>query len=149
MIIAFYLFLTWFSIALLFTLPGKLPRQPFAFVFLLTDFLNTNIAYLLSEPFGLYVMATELSRYISFALYQSLILPALYTLLLHAYIGKTTRVLLAAGLFLALDLAGRYLNLYTYHGNWQLPVLAGYHLLLLYLTHLALRGFERMCRPAT
>jgi len=151
MIISFYLFLTWFTVGILFTLSKRLPRQQLVFVFLFADFLSTNIGYLLSDPFGFYLMAKEPSRYVSFSLYQSLIFPAVLTLLINAFflssLRKTTVVLISVGVFLPLDFLARELNLFTYTGIWHLPALVGYRLLLLVLSTLAVKGFERMCSP--
>ena len=151
MIISFYLFLTWFTVGILFTLSKRLPRQQLVFVFLFADFLNTNIGYLLSDPFGFYLMSKETSRYVSFSLYQSLIFPAVLTLVINAYflssLRKSAVVLISIGVFLALDFLASELSLFTYTGIWHLPALVGYRLLLLLLTTLALKSFERMCNP--
>ncbi|KRF09915.1 hypothetical protein [Paenibacillus sp. Soil787] len=150
MIISFYLFFCWFLFGILFTLTKRLPKQHLSFVFLFVDFVNTSISYLLSDPFDFYMMAKEASRYISFSLYQSIIIPALLTLIINIFIRshplhKPVVFLISICLFLSLDFIARYLNLFTYTGLWHLLALLGYRLILMLLTIFALKGFGRMC----
>ena len=151
MIISFYLFFCWFLFGILFTLTKRLPEQHLAFVFLFVDFVNTIIAYLLSDPFDFYMMSKEASLYISFSLYQSIIIPALLTLVINtnfirsSLLHKLVVFLISICLFLSLDSLARYLNLFTYTGMWHLLALLGYRLILMLITIFALKGFKRMC----
>ncbi|KEO82807.1 hypothetical protein [Tumebacillus flagellatus] len=152
MIISFYLALSWFVVGILFMLPKRVSIQHLSFVFLFLSFVNTNIAYLLSDPIHMYLLTRDAARYVSFSLYQSFIIPALLALVLNASLHqtdlrkKTTLLLISLCVVGALDFLSRYLNLITYTGSWQLPALVGYRLILFFLTLLAVQGFERMCR---
>lgn len=152
MIISFYLFLCWFILGILFTLTKRLPKQHLTFVFLFANFVNTNIAYLLSDPLDFYMMAKEPSRYISFSLYQSILIPALLAIVINAYfmhfssLHKSAVFLISMCMFLSFDYLARYLQLFTYTGMWHLLALLVYRLMLMFLAIFALKGFERMCK---
>ncbi|MGB8954308.1 MAG: hypothetical protein WCC10_02985 [Tumebacillaceae bacterium] len=150
MIISLYLFLTWFAVGALFTWPNRLPRQPLVFAFLFCVFLNTNIGYLLADPFGFIKVAEDMSRNVCFSLYQSFIMPAVLALACNAYFvssfRKTAVVLISTCVFFSLDVLARALQLFTVTGFWHLPALVGYQLLLLYVCIFAVKGFQRMCK---
>jgi hypothetical protein len=151
MIISLYLFLTWFTIGIWFTWPNRMPKQQHFFALLIATFFTSNSGYLLADPIGFYEMSKEMLGYVSFTLYQSFIIPAVLALVCNAFfmpaLRKSVVVLISICAFLALDLLARKLNLFTYTGNWHLPALVGYRLLLLFFTIFAVKGFKRMCKP--
>jgi hypothetical protein len=147
MVISLYLFFCWLLFGILATLAKKSSHRHLAFVFLFVDFVNTSIAYLLAEPIKFYQISKNPLLYVSFSLYQSLVIPAMIVILVHAYIHftKTAFFLTSLVTLLAFEFIGRSLSLFTYDGMWHLAVLFGYRLFLLYLTILALKCFRRMC----
>jgi hypothetical protein len=152
MVISLYLFFCWLLFGILITLAKKMPHKHLAFVFLIVDFMNTNIAYLLADPFNFYKMSKDPLLYVSFSLYQSLVIPALMVIIIYAFYHyhalpkKTAVIFISAGTLVSFDFISRYLKLFTYDGLWHLAVLFGYRLILLYLTILALKCFRRMCK---
>jgi hypothetical protein len=151
MVISLYLFFCWLLFGFLITLAKKSSHRHLAFVFLFVDFVNNSIASLLADPFKFYQLSKDPLLYVSFSLYQSLVIPAMMVIIVHAYFhypalhNKTAAFIISVVSFVSFDFLGRYLNLFTYDGMWHLAVLLGYRLILLYLTILALQCFRRMC----
>ncbi|MDB5053217.1 MAG: hypothetical protein JWM44_1267 [Bacilli bacterium] len=152
MVITLYLFFCWLLFGILIRLAKEWPHKHIAFVFLFVDFVNTNIPYLLADPFKFYKLSETPSGYVSFSLYQSLIIPALMTIIVNAYLQypavpkRITVIFVSVGVLVCFEFLSRLLNLVIYSGLWRFAALIGYRLILLYLTIIALNCFRRMCK---
>ncbi len=124
MVITLYLFLCWLVFGILFALSRKMPHKHLAFVFVFINFVNTNISYLLADPLKFYKMPPVPAHYVSFSLYQSLVIPSLMVIFVYAYFHypslrhKAAVILISLCTFVSFDLTSRYLNLFLYDGIW-------------------------------
>lgn len=151
MVITLYIFFCWLLLGILVVLSRKMLYKYLAFVFLVTDFVNTHVAYLLADPIKFYKMPHVHAHYVSFSLYQSLIIPALMVIIVYSYFhyvsvrNKAIVILIALCTFASFDVTSRCLNVFIYDGGWHLAVLFGYRVLLLFLAIVGLKCFRRMC----
>ncbi|WP_261300547.1 hypothetical protein [Paenibacillus andongensis] len=132
----------------------KFPPKDLAFLFLIVDFLNTNLYYLFGDAFHVFDISKDPSRYVSFSLLQSLIIPNVIAIMANASIqsqavtGKLAVQLAAIGVLVGLELMSHLLLLITYHQFHTAIWLIFYRLVLFYMAYLALKGFKRMCSHA-
>jgi hypothetical protein len=152
MVISISLFITWFLIGMLVPIYKKFNKQHLAFVFLFVEIINSNVPYLMGDAFHFYKITNDMQLYISFSLYQTIVIPVFYTLIIYLYhqvtsIHKKVAVLLlfvvVLGLFEYLVFSFKIIES---GGFWKLAFLILYRLLLLFLTIFVLRGFKRMCK---
>ncbi|RAP73757.1 hypothetical protein DL346_26240 [Paenibacillus montanisoli] len=150
MVISLYLFFCWFLCGVLFSLADKVSRQHFAFVLLMLNFINTNISYLLADPIKFYSVTKDPMGYVAFSLYQCLIIPALMTIIVGAYInqstlrGKMAVILISVCVIAFFDWLSCIMGLFILNGSWQMTALFGYRLILLCLGFLCLKSFRRV-----
>jgi hypothetical protein len=152
MIISLSFFISWFLIGMLVPIYKKSNKQHLAFVFLFVEIINSNVPYLLGDAFHFYKITDDMQLYISFSLYQTITIPALFTIAIFLYhqvtsIQKKAAILL---IFVVVTALLEYqifsLKIIESSGFWKLVVLIVYRLLLLFLSIFALRGFKRMCK---
>ena len=152
MVISFTLFLCWFFIGLLIPIARNFQKKHLAFVFLFVELINSNIPYLLGDAFHFYKITKEPQLYLSFSLYQTLAIPAIYTITIYLYcqavsLYKKAIILLVSFIVIALfEYLIFRLKLIDSSEVWKVSVLVMYRLLLMYLTVFAFRGFIRMCK---
>ncbi|MFD0693150.1 hypothetical protein ACFQZT_03510 [Paenibacillus sp. GCM10027628] len=154
MLISFYISLVWFLFASTVATHKKFPHKDLAFMFLSVDFLNTNLYYLFDDAFHVFDLSKDPSRYVSFALLQSLIIPNVIAILVNlsiqsqAVTRKLVVQLAAIGVLVGLELMSHLLLLITYHGFLKAIWLSLYRVALFYMAYFALKCFKRMCSHA-
>lgn len=151
MIVSLFIALSWLLVASSAALAIRMYRIEFAFVFLLVNFANTNLYYLMGDNFHIFEISEDPKRYLSFALIQSVIVPLFSAVMIHQLL-RTSSISRKAAIFLTafvLLIGTEALSVLTHIVVYdRLRVflwLTVYRLLLLILPLFALRYFRRMC----
>jgi hypothetical protein len=152
MVISISLFISWFLIGMLIPIYKKFNKQQLAFVFLFVEIINSNVPYLMGDAFHFYKITNDMQLYMSFSLYQTIVIPVFYTIIIYLYHQVTSIHKKIAVLLLFVGVIGLFeylvfsFKIIESDGFWRLAFLIVYRLLLLFLTLFALRGFKRMCK---
>lgn len=151
MIISVCITLCWILAALSVVVARKVPHQPFAFAFLIANFINSNVYYLFGETLHFFELSKDPLRYVSFSLLQSIIIPLFIAIVINlslqvrAASTKWSFHTLAIALLACGEVLIHSTQIVSYSGYPMLLWLIGYRMLLYITTMITLRYFIRMC----
>lgn len=152
MIISFFIALSWLLVASSAALANRMYRLEFAFVFLLVNFVNTNLYYLMGDAFHIFELPNDLQRYVSFSLIQSVIVPFFTAIAIDKRLrassisGQAASLISAFAFLIGVEVLSASLRIVIYEQKRIFLWLSVYRLLLLLLPLIALPHFRRMCR---
>lgn len=152
MIISFFMALSWLLAGSSAALANRMYRLEFAFVFLLVNFANTNLYYLMGETFHVFELPKDPQRYVSFSLIQSVIVPFLTAIAIdkrlraRSITGQAVALISAFVFLIGVEVLSASLRIVIYEQKRIFLWLSVYRLLLLLLPLIALPHFRRMCR---
>ncbi len=150
MIISLYISLCWLLLASAMSVK-KIPNQEFAFVFLIVNFINTNLSYVFGDTLHLFGIAKEAHRYVSFSLLQSIMIPLFIAIMINLlYLVRTFSKkilvhLFAIGFLIGTEALSYFTNIVSYSEKHVWIWLIGYKLLLFFLAFAMLRSFRWVC----
>ncbi len=150
MLLSFSIAASWMLIATAVVV-RKSSRQEFAFVFLLSNFINTNVYYWSSQTLHIFEISKNPASFVSFSLLQSAIVPLFVAVtangsaLVRTVPRKVAVHVASIAFLIGLEGLSRYLRIVIYNEVYVFYWLAGYRTLLYILPLIALRFFRRMC----
>ncbi|TLS52367.1 hypothetical protein FE782_10365 [Paenibacillus antri] len=150
MLLSFSIAASWMLIATA-ALVRKSSRQDFAFVFLLSNFINTNVYYWSSQTLHIFEISKDPASFVSFTLLQSAIVPLFIAVTANGAalvrtVSRRVHIHVASIAFLiGLEGLSHYLRIVIYNEVHVFSWLAGYRILLYILPLITLRYFRRMC----
>ncbi|MFC5448277.1 hypothetical protein [Paenibacillus aestuarii] len=153
MVLSLFLSISWILGGITIALKDKFPRQQFAFTWLVANFINTNLFYLLGEGAHLFELSRNPLYYVSFSLIQSVIIPIFIAIMINLRPiaqSASARAALHVGsiLFLVgIEALTVSLTIISYSGIMKFIYFVSYKLILFYFLIFALSLFRRMCKP--
>ena len=145
-----YFSLTWTLLGLLVFYKSNLPFHMGSFLFLVVCFINTHTYHLLPENFKGFSVNGDLSPYLSYIMWRSILVPAFLVFCYKLFYFQKNLFgnILFTAIFYSLLMTlleqfGDYMGIFTFQW-WNFIFAFCYYFALFFLSYLLLSGFLRM-----